>query len=146
MALDLRVSQNGRCRSWIEATFLSLEARGVLEANREYRPPHYHVALFPQPYVRYVERMEGSVDDDLRLASAPSGGSAGSRGSTIVAASRGGLGDGGTTRYTVRRGDTLWRIAQAHGTTVSRLKAVNAIRSSRIKPGQVLSIPVRTAR
>lgn len=143
MALDLRVSQNGRCRSWIEATFLSLEAHGVLEANREYRPPHYHVALFPQPYVRYVERMEGSVDDGLRLASAPS---EESRGSTIVAASRGGLDGGGATRYTVRRGDTLWRIAQAHGTTVSRLKAVNAIRSSRIKPGQVLSIPVRTAR
>lgn len=143
MALDLRVSQNGRCRSWIERTFLALEADGVLEANREYRPPHYHVALFPQPYVRYVQRIDGPVGDDLRLASARSGGSGGS---TIVAASRGSLSGGGTTRYTVRRGDTLWRIAQTHGTTVSQLKAANAIRSSRIKPGQVLAIPVRTAR
>lgn len=143
MAIDLRVSQNGRCRSWIESTFLSLEARGVLEANREYHPPHYHVALFPRPYVRYVERIDDSAEGDLRLASAPSNGS---DAGTIVAASRGGLDDGGTTRYTVRRGDTLWRIARTHGTTVSRLKAVNAIRSSRIQPGQVLSIPVRTAR
>ncbi len=146
MAMDLRVPQNGRCRSWIERTFLALEADGVLEANREYRPPHYHVALFPQPYVRYVERIDGPAGSDLRMASAPSGGSGGSGGSTFVAASRGSLGGSATTRYTVRRGDTLWRIAQTHGTTVSRLKAVNAIRSTRIQPGQVLAIPVRTAR
>lgn len=134
MAMDLRVSHNGRCRSWIERTFLSLEASGVLEANREYRPPHYHVALFPRPYVRYVERLDDGPGD-VRVATAPSGRTAivqASGGSAPVAA-----------RYTVRRGDTLWRIAQSHGITVSRLKAVNAIRSSRIKPGQVLAIPAR---
>jgi hypothetical protein len=134
MALDLRVPQNGRCRSWIERTFLSLEASGVLEANREYYPPHYHVALFPRPYTRYVEGLDGETDP-IVVATGPSGRTA------IVQASGGGAPV--ATRYTVRRGDTLWRIAQNHGVSVSRLKAVNAIRSSRIKPGQVLSIPAR---
>lgn len=134
MAMDLRVSHNGRCRSWIERTFLALEASGVLEANREYHPPHYHVALFPDPYARYVAGLDGDTDP-IMVATAPSGRTA------IVQASGGGPPVAG--RYTVRRGDTLWRIAQSHGVSVSRLKAANAIRSSRIKPGQVLSIPAR---
>lgn len=133
MAMDLRVSQSGRCRSWIERTFLGLEASGVLEANREYHPPHYHVALFPDPYERYVAGLEDG--GDVRVATGPSGRTA------IVQASGGGLPV--ASRYTVRRGDTLWRIAQNHGVSVTRLKAANAIRSSRIKPGQVLSIPAR---
>lgn len=119
MALDLRVSWSRRCRDWIEGVFLGLEARGVLEANREYHPPHYHVALFPEPYVRYVAALEGSGETEA--------------GQAAKAASR----------YVVRRGDTLWRIARHHGTSVDRIKAANAIRSSRIRPGQVLEIPAQ---
>lgn len=119
MAMDLRVSWSRRCRDWIESVFLGLEARGVLEANREYHPPHYHVALFPEPYVTYVAALEeggGTESSD-----------------TVVAVSR----------YTVRRGDTLWHIARRHGTSIDRIKAANAIRSSRIRPGQVLEIPTQ---
>jgi LysM repeat protein len=54
MAVDLRVSQKSSCRRWLETTLLSLEKQGVLNAIRENRPPHYHVALYPTTYTRYV--------------------------------------------------------------------------------------------
>ena len=57
MALDLRRPNSWKCRSWLESVLVTLEARGVLEANYERRPPHYHVAVFPDQYLRYVERI-----------------------------------------------------------------------------------------
>jgi hypothetical protein len=54
MAVDLRVSASARCRTWLERVLLSLERSGVLEATRERRPPHYHVAVFPNRYAAYV--------------------------------------------------------------------------------------------
>lgn len=59
MALDVRMSRNGSCRNWLESTLLSLERSGVLDATRERRPPHYHIALFPNQYEGYVTRLEG---------------------------------------------------------------------------------------
>ncbi len=41
----------------------------------------------------------------------------------------------------VMRGDTLWRIAQRHRTTIERVKRENNLRSSRIYPGQILQVP-----
>jgi hypothetical protein len=43
--------------------------------------------------------------------------------------------------HLVARGDTLWRIAQKHKTTLEAVKSANGLRSNRIYPGQVLSIP-----
>ena len=60
MALDLRRSARRSCRSWLEGVLLHLEAQGVLEATYERRPPHYHVALFPDPYEAYVDRIASS--------------------------------------------------------------------------------------
>jgi hypothetical protein len=54
IAADLRISGNADCREWLEAALLDLEAAGVLHAIRERRPPHYHVALFPQPFLEYL--------------------------------------------------------------------------------------------
>lgn len=58
MALDLRRSTRPACRRWLERVLLDLEDRGVLEAVRERRPPHYHVALFPRQYASYVETLQ----------------------------------------------------------------------------------------
>lgn len=117
MALDLRRSGRPACRAFLEKTLLSLEGRDVLEATKENRPPHYHVSLFPEPYTRY-------------LAAKGVGASAGK-----------GKGETSLARYRVRGGDSLWNIAQRHGTSVDRLKRANGISSSRLKPGMMLEIP-----
>lgn len=46
----------------------------------------------------------------------------------------------GSKYYTVRNGDTLWDIANAQGTTVSKLKSLNSMSSSRLKVGQKLRV------
>lgn len=49
----------------------------------------------------------------------------------------------GFIRYTVRRGDNLFRIALNHNTTVARLAQINNIADvTRIYAGQVLLIPI----
>lgn len=57
MAVDLRISQSPRCRSWLEGTLLSLEDKGLLDVTRERNPPHYHVAVFPGPYGEYAAKL-----------------------------------------------------------------------------------------
>ncbi len=42
--------------------------------------------------------------------------------------------------YTVQRGDTLWRIAQIHGTSVDRIKALNQLNSNYIRSGIQLKV------
>lgn len=55
MAVDLRKSHVPACLHWLRSTLLSLEKAGVLEATEEFSPPHFHVAVFPTAYSRYVE-------------------------------------------------------------------------------------------
>ena len=54
MAVDLRVPENAAARKWLEETLLNLESGNLLDVTRERRPPHYHVAVFPEPYEAYV--------------------------------------------------------------------------------------------
>ncbi len=49
MAVDMRRSDRHGCRVWLESTLLALEGEGMIEATRERWPPHYHVAVFPDP-------------------------------------------------------------------------------------------------
>ena len=65
---------------------------------------------------------------------APSGASAGSEG---------GAGNGAT--HTVKSGDTLMKIAKAHGVTVKALRAANKLKTNQIKVGQKLKIPSKAA-
>ena len=46
----------------------------------------------------------------------------------------------GPTTYTVRGGDSLWRIASRYGTTVDQLRRDNGISGSRLSPGQRLTV------
>ncbi len=121
MALDIRRHNTPSCRTWLEHVLLSLEARKVLEVSLEHRPPHYHVALFPDPYRQYVVRLAGAT-----AASTPR------TPATRTAA---------TGTYVVSRGETLWRIARKHGTTPAAIKAANDLRGTTIYPGQELRIP-----
>ena len=57
MAVDLRVPSTAAKRRWLERTLLELEDRAVLDVTREHHPPHYHVAVFPAEYERYVARL-----------------------------------------------------------------------------------------
>jgi LysM repeat protein len=48
----------------------------------------------------------------------------------------------GTAIHTVRRGDTLYAIAQTYNTTVTNLREMNQIgRKGKIFPGQKLKVP-----
>ena len=69
-AVDLRVSKSQKCRDWLEWALLGMEGSGLLDITREFRPPHYHVALFPSAYAAYAERrME--TERAAALAAAP---------------------------------------------------------------------------
>lgn len=43
-------------------------------------------------------------------------------------------------QYTVKRGDSLWKIANTLGISVSKLKAVNSLQGDVIQPGQILKL------
>lgn len=124
MAIDLRRSNDRNCRAWLEDVLLNLERAGLLEATRERYPPHYHVALFPRQYERYVQRLASRADAPRRAAAE----------ARKVSAE--------TTQYRVRRGDSLWTIARRHGLSVDEIRSSNDLRSSRIYAGQLLKLPV----
>lgn len=130
MAVDLRASTNRRCRSWLERTLLSLEKSGLLEATRERRPPHYHVAVYPRPYRQYVDVRIRRQAGATRLASASG-----------AAATASDSGDGSSPIYRVDRGDTLWGIAKQVGVTVEDLQEANGLAGPRIYAGQLLTLP-----
>ncbi|MCC7042848.1 MAG: LysM peptidoglycan-binding domain-containing protein [Acidobacteria bacterium] len=117
MALDLRVPTQVSCRRWLESTLLALEGRRVLDVTLERNPPHYHVALFPAPYVAYVASVTGRSK------------------SSVVASVR------EPSSHTVKRGETLWRIAQTYDTTPAAIRRANRLTSTSIRPGQRLLIP-----
>jgi hypothetical protein len=112
MAVDIRRSDRPACRSWLERVLLDLEAHALLEATRETQPAHYHVAVFPRPYQRYVSRLATAADRTT---------------SPLL--------------YRVKSGDSLWDIAERHDVTVRELRDENDLDSTRIYPGQLLKIP-----
>lgn len=132
MAIDLRVSHRRSCRDWLEGTLISLERQGVLDATRERRPPHYHVALFPSQYDGYVTQLA------TRAAPRPED-VARTLASTDAESSH----TEDTLRYRVRSGDSLWELARSHGTTVDHLRVLNNLNNSRIYAGQVIELPAR---
>ena len=55
-------------------------------------------------------------------------------------------GETSTTVYAVKQGDTLTRIAKAHGTTVHAIRAANGLKTDRLLVGQKLKVPTATAK
>ena len=149
MAVDLRVPANATCRGWLERTLVGLDRQGVVSAIRENNPPHYHVAVYPTPYLHYVTRIT-SGSGTTRLATNPPAPRPAQQASVAVAAAAAdgdGAADSGPNAdalaeaYRVNRGDSLWSIARRHGTTVSAIKELNNLRTERIVAGQVLALP-----
>jgi LysM repeat protein len=126
MAVDLRKPTRARCLGWLRQTLSSLEAEGVLEATEERNPPHFHVAVFPDEYDRYVSRAGGTA----RVAS-----------TTATPAAAPPRSSSSPSTYRVRPGDSLWTIARKRNVSVAVLREANALRSSRIVAGQLLTIP-----
>lgn len=132
MAVDLRVSTDRRCRSWLESTLLQLAGNGVLDATRETRPPHYHVVVFPAQYSAHVQQLGARFTESVSEQAAVQGEPI----SQAEAASQ-------RIEYTVRQGDSLWTIARKLGTTVELIQQENDLHTSRIFAGQVISVPAK---
>ncbi|HEU0051608.1 MAG TPA: LysM peptidoglycan-binding domain-containing protein, partial [Longimicrobium sp.] len=120
IAVDIRKPRQGSCLRWLRETLLHVEGAGAIEATEERRPPHFHVAVFPSQYLAYIGRDADTRPQVTRRASQPSR---------------------GAVTYRVRQGDSLWAIARRHNTSVARLKEANDMRSSQVRPGQVIKIP-----
>ena len=148
MAIDLRYDGNRACRSWLEGVLLSLERTGVLEATRERYPAHYHIVLFPKPYTSYVQRLasaDAPSQSTTRVAEAEEAPSSSAE-PNAAPRTRSAEVAAPIAEYEVRRGDSLWTIAQAHGVSVSEIRNSNDLRTSRIYAGQRLRVPVRLQR
>lgn len=52
---------------------------------------------------------------------------------------------GGLTEYRVRKGDSLWRIAQRFSTTTGAIQSANGLQTTRLQIGQVLKVPTGTS-
>jgi hypothetical protein len=148
MAVDFRVSRKASCRKLLESTFKSLEARGVLDATRERRPSHYHVAIFPANYTRYVANMTGTTVAKVLAAGHSNG--------MKIAQLQGGANHAGVlprttssstsvkssvTTYIVKKGDSLWSIGRRHGVDAVVLRKANNLGMAPLQPGQKLIIP-----
>jgi D-alanyl-D-alanine endopeptidase (penicillin-binding protein 7) len=48
---------------------------------------------------------------------------------------------GQAATYTVKSGDTLWRIAHNHGSTVETVRRINGLKGNTVQPGQRLQVP-----
>lgn len=166
MAVDLRIPDRGSCRSWLEQTLLSLEGSGVLDVTRERYPPHYHVAVFTTPYQNYVATLTNSNREyrvrrgdslwdiaqamgislaQLRAANGISGDliNVGQRLEIPAIAANTDVSASTTVdkiEYTVRRGDSLWRISRRYNTTVVQIMRQNGLVSDMLEVNQVLQI------
>ena len=151
MAADIRVPEHRSCRNWLAEVLVGLEAKGVIDATREHYPSHFHVAVFPAAYERYVARIEGG--STTRLASTTSAKAKAKPPMKIANASEPSYASilpmpasahANTATHKVRAGESLWSIAQDFGVSVNAIKSANDLHSSRIRPGQTLSIPNTT--
>lgn len=123
MALDLRRSDSSGCRQWLETVLLDLENKGVLEATREQYPPHYHVAVFPNPYLQYIA--SGEALPTIQVAK-----------STRETASRSRVVRASSRHRATRRSSRRTAVAASHHRVTSRHKkaTIRIVRAANRKP------------
>jgi hypothetical protein len=123
MAVDLRRSDSSGCRQWLETVLLDLEAKGVLEATREQYPPHYHVAVFPNPYLQYVA--SGEALPEIQVAK-----------STHETATRSRIVRASSRHRVARRGSRRAVVAVSHHRASSRhyKAAARIVRAANRRP------------
>ncbi len=126
MAVDMHVPASARCRSWLERTLLSMEGSGLLDVTRERHPAHYHVAVFTRSYENFIAARSTSTSASLAPET-----------ETAIAPET----EQSASTYTVRKGDTLAIIAERAGTTTAKLKALNGLRTVKVKAGRILQLP-----
>jgi LysM repeat protein len=141
MAIDFR-KPAGNCLTYMRSELVALEKQGVIEA-KERHPVHFHVAVLrtgnfvPATTVAIAEATATATPTPptppVRAAAAAATDSADG---TVELPRK----PAKATTYTVKRGDNLSVIAKRFGLTVTRLKSLNGLRSSALKPGQRLRV------
>jgi hypothetical protein len=148
MAVDFRRPAEP-CLTYMRNELMALERQGVLEATEERRPVHFHVAVLQRgrfapaaaiatattPAVipaapAAVEPARVAITADS-AAGAVESGAGGARSAARPAAAK---------TYTVEKGDNLSVIAKRFGLSVARLRALNGMKGSAIRPGQKLKV------
>lgn len=151
MAIDFR-KPAGNCLTYMRGELLALEKLGILEATEERHPVHFHVAVLqrgkfaPAAAAVATATTASPTPAPAQATIAPSPGPAATTadsaaGSVDVpekpAASKT---PAKAQTYTVRKGDNLSVIAKRFGLTVTRLKSLNGLKGSSIRPGQRLRV------
>jgi hypothetical protein len=62
MAVDFRVPADATSRAWLEKELLAMEQDGVIDVTREKTPAHYHIAVFAEPFLAYVAKLDAAAD------------------------------------------------------------------------------------
>lgn len=145
MAIDFR-KPAGNCLTYMRSELVTLEKQGVIEATEERHPVHFHVAVLRTgnfaPAARVASAAEATATTTpatpVEPGTAAPAGATDSAGGTVELPPR--PAKARATTYTVKRGDNLSVIAKRFGLTVSRLKSLNGLKSSALKPGQKLRV------
>jgi LysM repeat protein len=88
-----------------------------------------------------VDSTKLKVGQKINIPPKPPGGlapSAGARATDVEV----GLGE---TLYTVKKGDTLTKIAREHGVSIKAIRSANNLRTDQLRVGQKLKLPAKAA-
>lgn len=61
MAVDLRIPSGRKAQAWLAMRLLDLETMGVLDVTLERKPPHLHVAVYPETFAAYAAAQDSLV-------------------------------------------------------------------------------------
>jgi hypothetical protein len=137
MAIDFR-KPSGACLTYMRGELVALEKLGIVEATEERHPVHFHVAVLQRGKFAPAAPALATATEPVPIPSTPVA-SVDSAGGTIEPEKPASKPAGART-YTVRKGDNLSAIAKRFGLTVNRLKGLNGLKGSMLRPGQKLRI------